>query len=238
MPRKKPSSTANEQISVAEATRQIVDTHPSILDCLREEVVNFSALAENLYGEVTRVTSRERVNKDSIKMALMRYCDQLQQQKDVLERSVMQIIADSVLELKNDLMVVTVQQEAVLARGQELFTFMQNFRFFQLIQGTTTFTLLADQAHKRELDSFFRPTSVVGSWENQSALILISPPEIIQTMGIVAYLSHLFSTGGVNLTQIMSCHTDTIFIVDREQALEAYTILEEKIFFLRKLLHA
>ncbi|MHA1733773.1 MAG: DUF7523 family protein [Promethearchaeota archaeon] len=230
---KKP--TAVEKFSVAEATRQVVDSRPSVLDALREEIVNFTALAEMLYPAVLSLTKKERVNLDSIKMALMRYCDQLKERGAILETSIMEILANSVLELKNDLVVVTVKQDAVFSR-QDLFKFVKKFRFFQLIQGTKTFTLLVDQNHRNDLYAFFTVNNILDAHDDQSAIILTSSPDIVQTPGIVAYLSHILAEGGINITQIMSCYTDTIFIVERNKALEAYTALEEKIFFLRDLL--
>ncbi|RLE99359.1 MAG: hypothetical protein DRJ63_05670 [Thermoprotei archaeon] len=40
---------------------------------------------------------------------------------------------------------------------------------------------------------------------------------------------------GVNITQFISCHTDTILIINRREALKAYTVLEKLILSARRL---
>jgi len=71
--------------------------------------------------------------------------------------------------------------------------------------------------------------------EDQSAIVIISPKQIIDVPGVIAYITDLLSSNGVNITQIISCYTDTLLIVDREDALKAYQILENKILSLRKM---
>jgi len=59
---------------------------------------------------------------------------------------------------------------------------------------------------------------------------------MVQVQGVVAYLTYLMAySGEINITQIMSCYTDTIFVVDRINALKAYDLIEERIYFLRNL---
>ena len=77
--------------------------------------------------------------------------------------------------------------------------------------------------------------NVVLEIEDQSAIVIISPKQIIDVPGVIAYITDLLSSNGVNITQIISCYTDTLLIVDREDALKAYQILENKILSLRKM---
>jgi hypothetical protein len=226
----------DKDISVAEATRKVIKAKPSILDCLRYDIINFSALAQMIKPEVLAVCKKSNVKLDSIKMSLMRYTDELINEKKVLENEVAEIISKTVLEMKNDLFVVTVKQNIVVAKINTILDFVNKCRFFQLIQGTEFFTILADQNKKKDLLAVFAPQEIVDVIENQSALILISPKDIIKVQGVVCYLTYLIASDQINITQIISCYTDTIFLVDRENSLKAYNLIEQKIFFLRDLL--
>lgn len=226
----------DKEISVAEATRQVIRSKPSILDCLKYDIINFSALAQMIKPEVLAVCKKTNIKIDSISMSLMRYTDELINEKKVLEKEIAEIISKTVLEMKNDLFVVTVKQNAVLSKINTILDFVNKCRFFQLIQGTEFFTILADQIKKKELLNVFTPQEIVDVIENQSALILISPRDIIKVQGVVSYLTYLLASGEINITQIISCYTDTIFLVDRENALKAYNLIEQKIFFLRDLI--
>ncbi|WP_042701186.1 ACT domain-containing protein, partial [Thermococcus sp. PK] len=72
--------------------------------------------------------------------------------------------------------------------------------------------------------------------EEQTAIILISPEEIIETPGIMAVMTSTLSSNGVNITQVISCHKDTIFVLDRKNAPKAYQILEDIILKMRRTL--
>ncbi len=226
----------DQPLSAAEATRKVVSGRPSVIDALREEIVNYTALAERLYPEILAITKKEKVNVEAIKMALMRYADTIQAETKTLEQNIAGVLARSVLELKNNLASITVKQDPVFSRAREIFNQIPKLRFFQLSQGTTTFTIIADQSHLRDVSQLFAPEDITTVCEDQSALILVSPIEILQVSGIIAYLSADLARESVNITQIISCHTDTIFLVHRKDAMKAYKILEEKIFLLKALL--
>ncbi|TFG05276.1 MAG: ACT domain-containing protein [Promethearchaeota archaeon] len=225
-----------EPISIAEATRRVIQIHPSILDGIRQGVINYSALAELIRDRVLRLANRKSVQIDAIKMALMRYAEELKESRRLLETSISKVIAQSKLELKNDVAVLTVHQHALINKFDALTKFMEGARFFQLLQGTQTFTIVAQQTLLPSLIEFIGEKYIVASNKDQSALILISPPEIIDTPGIVAYVSDLFASHEINITQFMSCHLDTIFIISRDDSRNAYGLLEDKIMLFREIL--
>jgi hypothetical protein len=225
-----------DQISVAEATRRVIQIHPSLIDGIKQGVINFSALAELIRERVLRLANRKSVQIEAIKMALMRYAEELKESRKLIEENISAILAKSVLELKNDVTVFTVHQFALLNKLDKLTKFMEGSRFFQLIQGTKTFTIAAHQNLLPSLIELIEEKNILATNKDQSALILISPPEIIEVPGLVAYVTDLFATHNINITQFMSCHLDTIFIIKREDSVNAYKILEERIMLFRDIL--
>ncbi|MDD1778945.1 MAG: ACT domain-containing protein [Candidatus Helarchaeota archaeon] len=225
-----------DQISVAEATRRVIQIHPSLIDAIKQGVINFSALAELIRDRVLRLANRKSVQIEAIKMALMRYAEELKESRKLIEENISAILAKSVLELKNDVTVFTVHQFALLNKLDKLTKFMEGSRFFQLIQGTKTFTIAAHQNLLPSLIELIEEKNILTTNKDQSALILISPPEIIEVPGLVAYVTDLFATHNINITQFMSCHLDTIFIIKREDSVNAYKILEERIMLFRDIL--
>jgi len=221
-----------KKISVAEATRKILGSHPSIMDALRLGIINYTSLAECIKSEVEACLERE-VKTDAIKISIIRFADEIKETFDILEKKVSKIISDSVLELKNDLSIVVARCEAFLSVLPRFMSVINKARFIQITQGTETFTIVIDLKFMKALVNMLGDENIVSITENQSAIILISPPEIITTPGVVAYITYLLASNGVNITQIISCHTDTILIVNRENALRAYSILEKQILLLR-----
>ncbi len=231
-----PRSVKQDSISIAEAARLIVSGKPSIIDGLRQGVINFSALADMIKDQVMEIVGKESVNVDSIKMALMRYADELKSRRQFLEEQIVEVTANSILELKNDVAVLTINQKGFLIRFDNIFKSLNSFRFLQLTQGTDTFTVVTDLQSKEKIVEVVGENNIVLEIEDQSAIVIISPKQIIEVPGVIAYITDLLSTNGVNITQIISCYTDTLLIVERSDALKAYQILENKILSLRKML--
>ncbi|MHA1791626.1 MAG: DUF7523 family protein [Promethearchaeota archaeon] len=227
-----------EKISIAEATRRVIWTRPSLLDALKQNVVNYKALAENISQDVLvllRKQGQDTVSIDSIQAALIRYADDLKKEKRLLEEKISRIIAKTVLELKNDLVVFTMVDDALVDKKEEIFKLIKEARFFHLIQGNKTFTIIADQSMEQKLLSILDMTKIVQSTKNQSALVLISPEEIIEVPGVVSYLHGLLAYKNINITQSISCYKDTILIVNRTEALDAYALMENQILLFRKM---
>jgi hypothetical protein len=74
---------------------------------------------------------------------------------------------------------------------------------------------------------------VVEILEDQAAVILVSPRDIVETPGVVALIASTLYENDINVTQIVSCYNDTIVLVDAMKAWEAYRVLETLIKSMR-----
>lgn len=229
------SSSLEKPLSVAEASRKIIDTRPSVMDCLKQGIVNFSALAETIRDQVATLCGRKTVNVDSIKMALMRYSEELKRKRQILEQQVSEIIGKSILELKNDVTVLTLSYSAFPMYIDKIVKLVESSRFLQVTQGASAFTVVTDLETKSKILNIIDKKSILEILEDQSAIIIISPPQIIEVPGVISYVTDLLASNNVNISQIISCYTDTILIVRRNDALRAYKIIEDRILLLRKI---
>ena len=82
------------EISVAEATRRVIRGKPSILDCLRYEVINFSALAQMIMPEVLTVCKKEKVKLDAKKEEIKKIQEKLNLLKDNAKKKEQEKIAN------------------------------------------------------------------------------------------------------------------------------------------------
>src|SRR5512137_2216807 len=83
-PPSKPARIVMEKLSIAEATRRVIWTRPSMIDALKQGVINYKALAENIYDEVKVLLQKkdsELIALDSIQTALIRYAEDLKKEK-------------------------------------------------------------------------------------------------------------------------------------------------------------
>ncbi|NJE26195.1 ACT domain-containing protein [Thermococcus sp. MV5] len=222
---------AEEKVSVAKAVKDIVLSRPAIKECLILDVINYSALARVILKELEK--KGIKTSTGAVKMALIRIGEELKKERAFFERRIKSVVAKTVIELQSDLTVITAEKRVVLNKIEELSKVMENARFFQLTQGVETFTLVLSSEEKEEVVKILED-NIVDLIEEQTAIILISPEEIIETPGFVAFIASALSSSGINITQVISCHKDTIFVLDRRDAPKAYQILEELILRMRK----
>ncbi|MEM3833434.1 MAG: ACT domain-containing protein [Thermoprotei archaeon] len=221
------------KLSIARIVRSVVDTHPSLIDCLRNGSLNYTATSKMLRSEVSKLMGTD-VEIDAIKMALIRYGEELKEDLERIENNIRKVLAESTLQMRNDVVVITTKWGNVTGKLDEIIRVSGDSRFFQITQGITTFTIVIEKKIERDLVSIIGEHNVNNIIRNQSAIILLSPEEIISTPGVIAYITWLLSKEGINITQIISCHLDTIFIVSQEQALKAYKVLEDSINHIRR----
>ena len=223
---------AEEKVSIAKIVKEIILSRPAIKECLILDVINYSALARVILKELEK--ENIKTSAGAVKMALIRIGEGLKKERAFFEEKIKNVVAKTVIELQSDLTVITAERRAVLNNLEQLFKVMENARFFQLTQGVETFTLVLSSEEKEKVLKIIQPKAIVDLIEEQTAIVLISPEEIIETPGIIAIMTSTLSSSGVNITQIISCHKDTIFVLNRRDAPKAYQILEDMILKMRK----
>lgn len=225
-----------EQISVAEAVRTIVSNDMSLLNCLREGVVNYTWLSERIKDDVARLTGRKKINIDAIKAALIRFQEDLQREFEEQQKTVARVLSKSTVELQNDITIITVKKTVLEKLFKEIFELASEARFFNLTQGKKTYTLVISTEDVPLLFEKLDKRSVLDKVDNQSAIVIISPYEIMTTPGFIGYLTRILYNGGINISQVISCYTDTIIILDSKQSVRALEIIQKSIEYSRRLM--
>ncbi len=225
----------DDQISVAEAVRTIVSSNLSLLNCLREGIVNYTWLSEKIKDDVAKLTGRKKVNIDAIKAALIRFQEELGKEYETQEHDIAKVLYRSTVELQNDITIITVKKSLIERIFKDIFELAGEARFFNLTQGKKTYTIVISSEDVPQLLDKIDPKNVLDKVDNQSAIVLISPYEIMTTPGFIGYLTRVLYTGGINITQVISCYTDTIIILDSKQSVKALEIIQRSIEYSRKI---
>ena len=211
--------------SIAEVVRRLVTSRPILLDFICMDVINYSALARKIKDEVSSLLGKN-VSVDAIKMALIRFSERACPSREEVVNKIKKIIEKSSIELKSDIVVVTIRKEAVMINIDGIARLAARARFFQMAQGLRSFTIALSKEDLPDLIALVGKESIEDIQLNQVALLIVSPTEIISTPGVIAYLTNLMAFNGINITHIVSCYKDTIIVVRREDALKAYEVIE------------
>ncbi len=208
-----------EKPSAAELTRRYIDRHPSIRDCITKDLVNYSSLSRLIMKELGVK------NEEAVLAASRRYAMKLA--KNDFEGDILGVLEESRLELKTRICIVVAKNEWVVLRNLEdvVRRFLAEKSTMQVLQSTNGITVISEDRHLPSIVKAVGRDHVLSVKENLAEITIRSPIRIEETPGVFAYVMGMLSEQGINLLEAVSCYTDTIFIVSREDMMRAFDIL-------------
>ena len=198
--------------TATELAEEYIEEHPSIKDCLRNNVVNYSKLSRKIAKELS---VKEDTSLEAILVACRRYAEKLKLERN-LEEKIIKILKKSELEIKNKIVIVIVNKRIY---HEHLLEIERKIRksadVFYSIEGVNVFTVIITEKYLSEIKELFKHNIVKIS--RKLAMITIkSPSEIENTPGVTHYLYSIFMEHGINIVETMSCWTDTVFVISEE----------------------
>ena len=188
--------------SVAQVVRETIQMRPSLVDALKMQIVNYSALARMLQSEIGEGSL------EAVKAAIIRISEELETEKGLQEERVLSILRESVVRLQDKI--------AVIISPEEL-----DVPYLVTAYLTDSYVYVVNQTQlKSKLPDFVQVTS------NLVALILISPQRVETTPGFVAFITSLLSSREINIVEFISCATNTVIVLDQRDALNAFSLLQ------------
>jgi len=210
---------AKEKLSAAELSRKYIDRHPSIKDCISKDLINYSSLSRLIMKE-TGVK-----NEEAVLAASRRYAMKLA--KTDSEGAIISLFEDSRLELKTKICIVVAKNEWIVLKNLEevVKKILADKSTMQILQSTSAITVISEDKHLPSIVRAIGHEHVLKVRENLGEITVKSPARIEDTPGAFAFVMTMLSEQGINLLEAVSCYTDTIFIVSREDMMRAFDIL-------------
>jgi hypothetical protein len=214
---------APQKESIAEKTRSYIDAHPSIKDCISKDLINYSSLARMIIRDMGLK------NEEAVMIACRRYAVRLGKQDH--ESQILRVLGESRLEMKTRICIVTAKNDwSVLNRLETMFKrLLDEKSTMQVIQSTHAITIIADEKLRDDVIGSVGQGNVVKTREDLVEMAVKSPEGIVDTSGVFAYIASNLADAGINVVESVSCFTDTIFIVDEEYMIQAYSVLSKLI---------
>ena len=207
--------------SIARQVRDYIAGRPSITDAIKMGIVNDSALA--------RLVSKELgVRKyDAVLAACRRF--PVEKMKGYREDAVKRMLKKSRIETRTKIATITVVQGVdVLQRlgdvVEELLDENKICRLIQVSQGTV---IIVDEGSVPRVTRKLREGQVINVGRDLVEITATSPESVEETPGLLAFLSGALASRGINIVQAMSCYTDTIFILEKEDLTAAIEVLTQ-----------
>jgi aspartokinase len=213
-------------MSVPEVVREIITRNRSIFDCMKMDLINYTALAVKIQPDVERVLGNS-VNLNTIVVAIKRYADSFEVKDEVEENSVLKnarlALTDGIIDIKFS--VNNSQGIDPLTILDKFSKITSNYDFFR---SADSFRFLTE-----DLDSIRK---IFESLPNQDnifstglAKIRISIPPSKNQSDVVSYVAEVLHDNGINLVNAFFSQDSIIIILNEKDASRAYEILHSDI---------
>ncbi|MFQ6010002.1 MAG: ACT domain-containing protein [Candidatus Aenigmatarchaeota archaeon] len=196
-------------MNITKATREYIDQHPSIKDCLKKGIVNYSALARHIADELG--VSKKR-NFDAILVASRRHARKLRHVEQ--EKKVLGLLKRSKVHIKTKICRLALEKNYYTFSGlAKLAKLLEEKHLFQVVEGESAITLIIEEESLEKAKDVLEG-NIINTKNNLAEIIIISPREAEITVGVTAYLSSLLSDNGINVISTMGSYKDDIFVVE------------------------
>jgi len=195
--------------NITKLTESYIAEHPSIKDCLRKGLINYSSLTRKICKDLNLDLKK---NFDAILIASRRYHRKVSK-GTVLENKIIKILKDSKLEVKNKIVVVLVEKDIYYGHLIELQKeIKKKSELLHIIEGSNTMTIITSYEFLDAVKKLFK-NKIIKITENLAEVTLKSSEDLEKTLGVIAYLSTLLAENGINIIETMSTWTDTLFVI-------------------------
>jgi aspartokinase len=214
-------------LSVPEAVREIITRNRSIYDCMKMDVINYTALAVKIQPDVERHLGNS-VNLNTIVVAIKRYADSFLEKEDIKTESVLKnarlSLTDGILDIKFSTNDMNKKEAASLMDKFEQYD--SDYEFFRMAD--STFRVLTEDLVdiRRMFESF--PTAK-NFFSTGLAKIEIRIPQEQNRSDVVSYVAEILHSNGVELQNAFFSQDNIILVLQEEDASKAYEVLRAEI---------
>lgn len=199
-------------MKVSKITEEYIATHPSVKDCLKKRLINYSSLARQVCNDIGL---DEKKNFDAVLISCRRFYNKIRTEATT-ERKILDILRESKLEIRNKISSVVLEKDIVFSYLIDMEKMAKKMlETFHIIEGTTAITVIASAEFSRKVNQTFK-NKVIKENTSLVEVTLKSPKQIITTAGVVAYLFSLLGENGINVLDTLSSWTDTIFLIEEK----------------------
>ena len=213
-------------MSVPEIAREIITRNRSIYDCMKMDLINYTALAVKIQPEIERILGNS-VNINTVVVAIKRYSDSFEIKEEIKEKSVLKnarlALTDGIMDIKFSIKDSNeIDPMTILDKFSKV---TNNFEFFRV---SDSFRFLAE-----DMEDIRQIFSNISNKENMFstglAKIRISIPTSQNQSDVVSYVAEVLHTNGIELVNAFFSQDSIVIILNEKNSSRAYDILHSDI---------
>jgi len=213
-------------MSVPEVVRELITRNRSIYDCMKMDLINYTALAVKIQPDIERILGNS-VNLNTVVVAIKRYSDSFEIKEEIKEESVLKnarlSLTDGIMDIKFSIKDSNeIDPMEILEKFSKV---TNNFEFFRV---SDSFRFLAeDMEDIRQI--FSNVSNKEDMFSTGLAKIRISIPTSQNQSDVVSYVAEVLHTNGIELVNAFFSQDSIVIILNEKNSSRAYDILHSDI---------
>lgn len=214
------------RISVPEIAREIIARNRSIHDCMKMDLINYTALAVKIQPEIEKILGGS-VNLNTVVVAIKRYADSFETKEEVKDDAVLKnarlALTDGIMDIKFSVKdfegidpTTILDQFSKITDNYEFFRSSDSFRF-----------LIEDVDEVRQM--FEHHPNQENMFSTGLAKIKISIPPNQNRSDVVSYVAEVLHFKGIEILNAYFTQDSIIIVMDEINASKAYDTLRSEI---------
>jgi aspartokinase len=217
-------------MSIPDIVREIITRNRSIYDCMKMDLINYTALAVKIQPEIEKIYGNS-VNLNTIVVAIKRYADSFEIKEDIKDESVLKnarlVLTDRIMDIKFSVKdskemnpMYILDKFSKITNNYEFFRISDSFRF--LTEDIEDIRQIFENMPNRE-----------NMFSTGLAKIRISIPINENQSDVVSYVAKILHDDGIELVNAFFSQDNIIIILNEKDASRAYEILHSNIARIR-----
>lgn len=208
-------------LSVPEVVREIITRNRSIYDCMKMDLINYTALAVKIQPEVEKLIGNQ-VNLNTIVVAIKRYADSFEEKNEITSESFLKnaklSLTDGIVDIKlSPASLGNIDPFSILNKFSEI---TSDYEFFRLADSFRVLTVDDD-----EIRQLIQTLPNNENFLNTGlARIKISVPSG-QKRSVGSLVSEVLHENGIDIVDAYFSQENIIIILNGKDASRAYEIL-------------
>ena len=211
--------------SIPEIVREIITQNRSIYDCMKMDVINYTALAVKVQPEVERILGNP-VNLNTVVVAIKRYADSFDEKEDVKKEPVLKnarlSLTDGIMDVKFSSDEFGLNDAAALMN--KISKINSNYEFFRLAD---SFRILTEDMEdvRKLIDSY---PNVESRFHTGLTRIKITIPSGQNRSDVGSYVADILHANGIEWQDAYFDKGTMIITLNSKDASKAFDLLRAK----------
>ena len=211
-------------VSVPEVVREIITRNRSVYECMKMDLINYTALAVKIQPDVEK-TLGNSVNLNTIVVAIKRYADSFDAKEEVAEYAVLKdarlTLTDGIMGLSWNMTDAGDEMAKMLNEFHKEFTDSEFFRFGD------SFRILAEDSDR--VRRHFQSLPRENQFNSGLAKIKVAVPEGHSRSDVMAFVTEILHYNGIDMADALFTQDGLVIVLKEEDAPRAYEKLRAQI---------